>query len=151
MTDLPTYEFTLDTLPPEGASQNSRKHYRKRAAEVAEFRRYVRDNLQGTRPPKPLKRARLSLLGLICRRKLPGPGDPWPRGGPLDLLDRHRALDTLNFVGECKPLVDAMVDLGILEGDRHEQVKPADLDLVDVGEFREEGIWIRVEELPLHG
>ena len=121
---------------------------RKSGLSVAEFRQYVRENLQGTRPPKPLKRARLSLLGLICRRQLPRPGDPWPRGASLDLLDRHRATDTFNFVGECKPLVDAMVDLGIFEGDRHDQVRPGKLELSDVGEFREEGIWIRVEELP---
>lgn len=91
-----TLTFTLPGLPP---TLNSRGHWRKRHRLNLLWQSMVAKAVAGQHPRKPLKKARLTLTRVS-----------W------------RSMDRDNLVSGFKSIIDGMVNVGILEDDRWENI-----------------------------
>jgi hypothetical protein len=107
----------------------------------------------------PMAVARVGVIGYIAIHKKPKI-ENCPRCFQWALEHRrsnktqcrcYRPWDTPNLVSALKLMYDGWVRAGVLEGDRHDQMKLGDHDIHPVQTVEEEGLLVTVEELSASG
>lgn len=141
-------EFFIPELPPQALNPNGPHGS---AFPVAEARRWLRAIVARDAETwrsaggieEPFARARVEVTAFVY----------WRRTGrkPYHASDRYRPFDVPNLVAALKPLYDGLRDARLILDDTAARLVLGDHAIEEVRDYAEEGLRIRVEELPLPG
>lgn len=146
-------------LPPRGLGQNFRLDHIKRARLTREYRQEVVAAIHRDPEPRPwtepLRRSAVLLTAAYSRSKPKrNPDGTWP-AEYMAWQDRYRPTDVDNLVAACKALIDALGCSGLaheecamlIAGDRAEQMELRKASIVEVADWRDEGVYVVIQEV----